>query len=49
MKAKVKKRLQKDIDYSKEMQAYWNKYRQDFLVLLSITIVVLFVYFFVLK
>ena len=34
----VRERLQKDIAYGNDMQAYWNRYRRDFLILLVLVI-----------
>ena len=36
----VRERLQKDIAYGNDMQAYWNRYRRDFLILLAVLVLV---------
>ena len=37
----VRERLQKDIAYGNDMQAYWNRYRRDFLILLAVLLLIM--------
>ncbi len=39
----VRERMQKDIEYGQNMQAYWNKYRRDFLILLAVLLLVMLI------
>lgn len=35
--------MQKDIEYGQNMQAYWNQYRRDFLILLAVLLLVMLI------
>ena len=39
----VREPLQKDIAYGNDMQAYWNRYRRDFLILLAVLLLIMLV------
>lgn len=39
----VRERMQKDIEYGQNMQAYWNQYRRDFLILLAVLLLVMLI------
>lgn len=39
----VRERMQKDIEYGQNMQAYWNQYRRDFLILLAVLLLIMLV------
>ncbi|EHJ7846402.1 hypothetical protein KB151_003539 [[Clostridium] innocuum] len=39
----VRERLQKDIAYGNDMQAYWNRYHRDFLILLAVLLLIMLV------
>ena len=39
----VRERMQKDIEYGQNMQAYWKQYRRDFLILLAVLLLVMLI------
>ena len=39
----VRERMQKDIEYGQNMQAYWNQDRRDVLILLAVLLLVMLI------